>query len=146
MNDVTGLVQALALGTLLGALFFGGLWWTVQKAVSSQRPALWFFVSLLLRTSLALAGFYFIAKGHWERLIVCLLGFVIARAIITRLQLPPPADKRNQPRPEVSHVMKMDEEGFGSCTNTLECEAVCPADRQHKGAFPFGQSTEVGQG
>lgn len=23
-------------------------------------------------------------------------------------------------------VMKMDEEGFGSCTNTLECEAVCP--------------------
>ncbi len=23
-------------------------------------------------------------------------------------------------------VMKMDEEGFGSCTNTQECEAVCP--------------------
>lgn len=23
-------------------------------------------------------------------------------------------------------VIKMDEEGFGSCTNTLECEAVCP--------------------
>jgi succinate dehydrogenase / fumarate reductase iron-sulfur subunit len=25
-------------------------------------------------------------------------------------------------------VMKMDEEGFGSCTNTLECEAVCPKE------------------
>jgi succinate dehydrogenase / fumarate reductase, iron-sulfur subunit len=23
-------------------------------------------------------------------------------------------------------IMKMDEEGFGSCTNTQECEAVCP--------------------
>ena len=25
-------------------------------------------------------------------------------------------------------VMAMDEEGFGSCTNTLECEAVCPKE------------------
>jgi succinate dehydrogenase / fumarate reductase iron-sulfur subunit len=25
-------------------------------------------------------------------------------------------------------VVKMDEEGFGSCTNTYECEAVCPKE------------------
>src|SRR5437867_839866 len=25
-------------------------------------------------------------------------------------------------------VMQMDKEGFGSCTNTLECEAVCPKE------------------
>ncbi len=25
-------------------------------------------------------------------------------------------------------IMKMDEEGFGSCTNTQECEAVCPKE------------------
>lgn len=25
-------------------------------------------------------------------------------------------------------VQKMDQEGFGNCTNTYECEAVCPAD------------------
>lgn len=25
-------------------------------------------------------------------------------------------------------VVQMDEEGFGSCTNTLECEAACPKD------------------
>ena len=24
-------------------------------------------------------------------------------------------------------VAQMDEEGFGSCTNTSECEAACPA-------------------
>jgi F1F0 ATPase subunit 2 len=29
-------------GLLLGAIFFGGLWWTVRKGVSSKRPALWF--------------------------------------------------------------------------------------------------------
>jgi len=85
MNETLILVLALATGVLLGAIFFGGLWWTVQKGVSSKRPALWFFGSLLLRTSIALVGFYFIARGHWERLLVCLLGFVIARLIVMRL-------------------------------------------------------------
>ena len=82
MNETLILVLALATGILLGAIFFGGLWWTVQKGVSSKRPALWFFGSLLLRTSIALVGFYFIARGHWERLLVCLLGFVMARLIV----------------------------------------------------------------
>ena len=47
---------------LLGAIFFGGLWWTVRKGVASRRPALWFLGSLLLRTSIALAGFYVVAR------------------------------------------------------------------------------------
>ena len=85
MNETLSLVLALVAGVLLGAMFFGGLWWTVQKGVSSKRPALWFFGSLLLRTSIALAGFYFVSGGHWERLLLCLLGFVISRLIVTRL-------------------------------------------------------------
>jgi F1F0 ATPase subunit 2 len=83
-HEPLSLVLALVTGILLGAMFFGGLWWTVQKGVSSKRPALWFFGSLLLRMSIALAGFYFVGRGHWERLLVCLLGFVIARLIVTR--------------------------------------------------------------
>jgi F1F0 ATPase subunit 2 len=85
MNETLSLVLALVTGVLLGAIFFGGLWWTVSRGLSSKRPALWFFGSLLLRTSIALAGFYFIARVHWERLLLCLLGFVIARLIVTRL-------------------------------------------------------------
>jgi F1F0 ATPase subunit 2 len=85
INETLILVLALVAGVLLGAIFFGGLWWTIQKGVSSKRPALWFFGSLLLRTSIALAGFYFIARGRWERLLVCLLVFVMARLIVIRL-------------------------------------------------------------
>jgi F1F0 ATPase subunit 2 len=85
MNETLSLVPSLVTGVLLGAMFFGGLWWTVQKGVSSKRSALWFFGSLLLRTSIALAGFYFVSGSHWERLLLCLLGFVIARLIVTRL-------------------------------------------------------------
>jgi F1F0 ATPase subunit 2 len=85
MNETLTLVLAFVTGVLLGAMFFGGLWWTVQKGVSSKRSALWFFGSMLLRTGIALAGFYVIARGHWERLLVCLLGFIIARLIVIRL-------------------------------------------------------------
>ena len=85
MNEILSLVPALVTGMLLGAMFFGGLWWTVQKGVSSARPALWFFGSLLLRTSMTLVGFYMVSDGHWERLLLCLLGFTIARLIATRL-------------------------------------------------------------
>jgi F1F0 ATPase subunit 2 len=85
MNETLSLGLALVTGGLLGAMFFGGLWWTVQKGAASKRAALWFFASLVVRTSITLAGFYLVARGHWERLLVCLAGFVIARLIVTRL-------------------------------------------------------------
>lgn len=88
MNDAAILVLAGGAGILLGAVFFGGLWWTVRRGFSSKRPALWFLGSLVLRTSIGLAGFYFIFGGQWDRLLGGLLGFVIARFIVTRLFVP----------------------------------------------------------
>ena len=85
MSETLNLVLALMAGVSLGALFFGGLWWTIRKSLSSQQPALWFLGSSLLRTMLVLAGFYFISVGHWQRLLVSLLGFAMARLMVTRL-------------------------------------------------------------
>lgn len=84
MNDFTVLVLAGLAGLLLGAVFFGGLWWTVRKGVASPRPAVWFLASLLMRMSLVMAGFYFVGQGDWRRLVACLVGFVIARILVTR--------------------------------------------------------------
>lgn len=89
MNDPLMLVVAGAAGLALGAVFFGGLWWTVRKAVSSSRPALWFVGSMLLRTGIVLVGFYFVGSGQWQRLLACLLGFVIARFLVMRLTRAP---------------------------------------------------------
>ena len=85
MNELLMGVLAWLAGLLLGGIFFGGLWWTVRKSVSSQRPALWLLPSLLLRMSITLAGFYFVSDGHWQRWLLCLLGFIMARLIVTRL-------------------------------------------------------------
>ncbi len=85
MSEILHLVAACAGGLLLGAMFFGGLWWTLRRALASERAALWFLGSLLLRTSVTLSGFYLLARGDWKRLLACLLGFVIARFLVTSL-------------------------------------------------------------
>ena len=36
MNDMLTLVLAGVAGGILGAIFFGGLWWTVRKGGSSK--------------------------------------------------------------------------------------------------------------
>ena len=85
MIEAVTLVLAWAAGGMLGAVFFGGLWWTVRKGVSSDRPALWFFGSLLVRTGIVLVGFYLVSNDDWQRLAPCLVGFVMAQLLVTRL-------------------------------------------------------------
>ena len=82
---VSALVLPLLAGVLLGMFFFGGLWWTIRRGVSSKQPAALFFFSLLLRTGIALAGFYFVARGDWRRVLSCLVGFILARILVTWL-------------------------------------------------------------
>ena len=103
MNDTLMLVVAGAVGLGLGAIFFGGLWWTVRRAVSSPRPVLWFAGSLLLRMGIVLAGFYLVGGGQWQRLVVSLLGFVSARFLVMRLTREP-MEISNTHGKEVGHA------------------------------------------
>jgi F1F0 ATPase subunit 2 len=84
MSEASAVILALLAGVLIGTIFFGGLWWTVRRGLSSQRPAAWFLGSLLLRTILVLGGFYLVSRGDWRRLLACLLGFLLARILVTR--------------------------------------------------------------
>lgn len=88
MNENLILVLAWLAGGILGAIFFGGLWWTIRKALTSPQPASWFFGSIVLRMSTAVAGFYFVSSGHWERMLMCLTGFIMARQLVTRVTRP----------------------------------------------------------
>jgi F1F0 ATPase subunit 2 len=103
MNDFLFLAPPLAAGLLLGAFFFGGLWWTVTRGLSSQRPALWFFGSMLLRMSITLAGFYFAGGENWKRWVLCLLGFVLARLVVNWLTRPR-VEHHNSRAPETSYA------------------------------------------
>ena len=103
MNESLMLVVASVTGLVLGAIFFGGLWWSVRQGVSSKHPALWFLGSALVRMCIVLGGFYFIGREHWERLVLCLLGFVIARFLVMRITRTP-VERHNSPTKEASHA------------------------------------------
>jgi F1F0 ATPase subunit 2 len=71
-------------GVGIGLFYFGGLWWTVSRLPRAQRPGLWTMGSFLVRTFLSLFGFYLVMDRRWERLLISLLGFLIARALLVR--------------------------------------------------------------
>jgi F1F0 ATPase subunit 2 len=77
-------IVALLAGGALGLFFFGGLWWTVQRAAAFRHPGLAVCASLLLRTGVTLLGFLLVAGGVWQRWGLCLLGFVAARLFVAR--------------------------------------------------------------
>ena len=83
MHALVAPIWAGLAGVALAALFFGGLWWTVRLGTSARNPAVWFLGSLLLRMGVVLAGFYLVGGRHWDRLAACLVGFVMARLIVT---------------------------------------------------------------
>lgn len=72
-------------GLLLGMLFFGGLWLTLNGLERSRHPALRLLSSLLLRVTLVLIGFYAIAQlDAWQHLLTALAGFIASRWWMTR--------------------------------------------------------------
>jgi len=84
LPDTLTAIQAIVAGVLLGSLFYGGLWWTVRRAASFRQPGLAVLASVLLRTAVTLVGFYLVAGGNAARMLLCLLGFLLARVAVTR--------------------------------------------------------------
>ena len=85
MGEATRILAAVLAGMVLGVFFFGGLWWTVRRALSSRLAALWFSGSFLVRTAVTLIGFYFAAQGDWRRMAGCVAGFLSGRLFVVRL-------------------------------------------------------------
>ncbi|QOW11814.1 ATP synthase subunit I [Kaistella flava (ex Peng et al. 2021)] len=82
MNEVITMILVFLTGALLGIIFFGGLWFTVKKSVNAKLPALLIMSSLFLRMSITVIGFYLIGNNNWQRLLLCLLGFIAARSLV----------------------------------------------------------------
>lgn len=89
MIEFSTILIGLLGGLFVGIIFFSGLHWTVQRMGQVNQPVLFFLTSFLLRTAIVLVGFYLISAGSWQRLLMMMLGFFIARIILVRV-LPAP--------------------------------------------------------
>ena len=78
------LIAALAAGMALGTLYFTALWWTVRQLPTAKSPGRLMLGSFVIRMSVLMVGLFLImGTGHWERLAVAMLGFIIIRKILT---------------------------------------------------------------
>lgn len=85
MNEILYKVLVFMAGLIMGVFFFGGLWLTVKNTLMSKTPELWILGSFVFRMGITIFGFYYVASDNWQRLLICMLGFVVARFAIIRI-------------------------------------------------------------
>lgn len=82
---IRGLVIGLLWGLVLGGLYFGSLWWTVQRLPDATHPHRWFWASVGVRVTVVLPSFLAVVYiGNALVLLSALLGFAHARWIAVR--------------------------------------------------------------
>lgn len=70
------------MGILTGAIFFGGLYWTLQQMDTVRHPALFMMFSLIVRLAILLGGFYLIMDGRYQNILIALVGVILTRSLL----------------------------------------------------------------
>lgn len=74
---------AFFIGIILGILYFGGLYISVQKINKVKYPSLLMTLSLILRMGLLIGAFFYIAKLGHKDILFALVGVILVRLIMT---------------------------------------------------------------
>ncbi len=77
-------LKMLAVGMLLGIVFFGGLWLTLKRLPSSVSPHLLVLLSALVRTIAVVFGLWYFSNGTPLGIVSGLAGFVALQRVAVR--------------------------------------------------------------
>ena len=84
--ECSRIAAAIFAGLLLGGLYFGGLWWTVNRMPGASHPLNLYFGSLIIRLTVVMVAFYgVLTYAGWPRLGVSLIAFIAVRLALIRL-------------------------------------------------------------
>jgi len=92
MNAVAELLLSFVAGGAMSVFYFGGLWFTVQRAVSNDRPRTLLLISFAVRSGLVVLGFYLVilvSGDRWPLLVSALVGFIATRTLLMWYWRPP---------------------------------------------------------
>ena len=79
------LLLMVLLGMAVGAVYFIWLWKTVSHIPQAKHPMLLTFGGFFGRMIMTVGVFALVAVGgHWDRLLACMIGFLISRFILVR--------------------------------------------------------------
>ncbi len=77
------MVIAFLTGVLLGVVFFGGLYFSVNRMVDMKHPAVFMIASLIIRMLIVVLGLYLIRGDNFYNIPLALLGIILARTLLT---------------------------------------------------------------
>lgn len=86
-HDTIFLVLQLTAGIGISILYYGTLWLTIQVLPLVRHPKILMLGSFAGRMIIILSASYLIIMcmdGHWERLMACMLGFLLTRLFLIR--------------------------------------------------------------
>jgi F1F0 ATPase subunit 2 len=69
-------------GMLLGLVFFGGLYWTVQKIGTVKYPGPLMLISAVGRMVMLLLGIYFLGGNDMKQFLAVLAGVILVKFLI----------------------------------------------------------------
>lgn len=75
-------------GVMLGIFYFGSLWITVRQLPTTAYPIRLFIGSFIGRMVVTLFGFYLVMDGQWQRVLICVGGFIISRILLIQFLQP----------------------------------------------------------
>lgn len=71
-------------GIVAGLIYYGGLWWTLQRLANATRPALLLGMSFLARTVLILLMLLWLTDLQFTLILIFMAAFVVTRVVLTR--------------------------------------------------------------
>jgi F1F0 ATPase subunit 2 len=74
----------VVVGIVTGLVFFGGLWWTSHRIVTSDHPGLVVATSLVLRMLVLAAALVLLARTDTAAFVGAVVGVVASRIALTR--------------------------------------------------------------
>ena len=84
-------------GVVLGLVFFGGLYWSVNKLPTVKYPGLLMAASMLVRMAILLTGLYFLMSGDIKNLLAAVVGVMVIKFVmIARVRQKPPAPSERE--------------------------------------------------
>lgn len=70
---------AFLIGAALGAIYFGGLYFSTRKIAEVKHPALLMVISFILRMGILVGVFFYVSKGGYQDMLLTLLGVILIR-------------------------------------------------------------------
>jgi F1F0 ATPase subunit 2 len=74
---------AILIGIVLGIIYFGGLYLSVQKINEVKYPSLLMTLSFVIRMGILVGAFFYLSKSGYKNILFALLGVMAVRLVMT---------------------------------------------------------------